>query len=70
MDTLIERHIRSTQRVECQRPQNIGRRHQGFRRQQRQRADSQHRLRPIDEGDGLLGFCNQRFHLRAFHGVY
>ena len=69
MDAFVERHVRASQGVERERADHVRRIGQDFSRQQRQDSHRQHRLRAVDQGDGLLGLKHQRLDLSAPHGV-
>jgi hypothetical protein len=69
VNALVEGGIRALQSIAAKTSQDIGRIYQRLGGQQRQRANGQHSLRPVDERDGFFGFEHQRFDLRLLECV-
>ena len=69
MNAFVEGHIGAPQRVERERADHVRSIGQNFGRQQSQDPNCQHRLRSVDQGNGLFGLKHQRFDLCAPHSV-
>ncbi len=69
VNALVESGVRALERVATQAAQQVGRIHQRFGREQRQRTHGQHALRAVDQRNGFFCLQRQRLDLRPLQHI-